>query len=270
MRWLGDQGLEVLPPLTVGAALPWLAGPDEARAQGLQAALCADVDIVWMGRGGSGAARTLAAWASDREAQAPMPQLWGFSDGTTLLAEWARRGGSSWSAPPLTQLGRLDESSRERVMQALAGQVPAFVGLTTVVSGHAAGPLAGGNLAVLASLAGTPHMPDLSGAIVVLEDVGEAAFRVDRMLHQLLFARAFDYAAGIVLGDFTGASEHESQVVARALDDFFGRLGLPCAKGLPVGHGTRNAPLPMGRAGAWSASLRAEAEATLTLTNEAR
>jgi len=271
MGWLNRHGVEVLPPVEVGpGAPPWLAGSDEQRASALRQAFCADVDIVWMGRGGTGAARTLAAWAGlQRAGEAPTARLWGFSDGTTLIAEWARRGWPAWSAPPLTQLGRLDEASQERVLHALAGRVPAFAGLTTMVPGRAEGPLAGGNLTVLASLVGTPQMPSLAGSIVVLEEVGEAAYRVDRMLHQLLFAGAFEGVIGVALGDFSGVSEEESQRVAWALDDFFGRLGLPCAKGLPVGHGTRNAPLPMGCAKAWTALLRAGAEATLMLTNEA-
>ena len=248
VTWLG-QHLEVIAPVhdhnhnhgvaaRDTAVLPWLAGEDRSRARQLAEA---HADCVWMGRGGAGAARTLAVF--DRHE--PI-ELWGFSDGTTLLAEWCRRGWSCWSAPPLTQIPRLDGASIDRLVRALRGEVPAFDGLTTIVPGYAAGPLAGGNLAVLSSLVGTPHMPRLRDAIVVLEDVGEVAYRVDRMLHQLLFSGAFEGVAGIVLGAFIGISEAEVALVRRCLEVFFEALGLPCAMDLPFGHGESNAALPMG------------------------
>jgi len=266
-RWLVDEGHDVRGPSVLGSpsvrevavgGLPWLAGSDGERAARLRHAIDdGGVDVVWMGRGGYGAARTLAAFAEARPACGPnRPWLWGFSDGTTLLAAWAKWGWPGWSAPPLTQLSRLDAPSLARVRLGLAGRVPAFEGLTTIVSGQAEGPLAGGNLTVLASLVGTPQMPSLAGSIVLIEDVGEAAYRVDRSLHQLRFAGAFDGVAGVVLGDFSGVSEAESEATTRCLDDFFGQLALPCAKGLPVGHATRNAPLPMGPADGWSARLQ--------------
>lgn len=236
VTWLSQHREVLLPPHEV--SLPWLAGDDRSRARALTEARA---DCVWMGRGGAGAARTLAVFERDTPIE-----LWGFSDGTTLLGEWCKRGWACWSAPPLTQIARLDAASLARLVLALQGEVPAFEGLTTIVPGHAAGPLAGGNLAVLSSLVGTPHMPRLRDAIVVLEDVGEVAYRVDRMLHQLLFSGAFEGVAGVVLGDFMGIAASEVAVVRQCLEVFFGALGVPCAAGLPFGHGASNAALPMG------------------------
>ena len=238
--WLARH-LDVIMPAespSTAAGLPWLAGDDRCRARALAEA---HADCVWMGRGGTGAARTLAFF----EREAPI-ELWGFSDGTALIGQWCKRGWSCWSAPPLTQIPRLDAPSLERLTLALQGEVPAFEGLTTIVPGYTAGPLAGGNLAVLCSLVGTPHMPRLHDAIVVLEDVGEVAYRVDRMLHQLLFSGAFEGVAGVALGAFTGIAEAEGVLVRQCLEAFFGALGLPCVAGLPFGHGAANAALPMG------------------------
>jgi len=268
-RWLAERDVEVLPPAAVAAhTLPWLAGEDGVRAAHFCAAFREGVDVVWMGRGGSGAARTLAVAEmvgipriADLLA-ARRVRLFGFSDGTTLLSAWAMRGWNAWSAPPLTQIARLDDASRERLERGLAGEVPAFAGLVSIVAGQGVGRLMGGNLAVLGSLVGTPQMPSLAGSIVMFEDIGEAAFRVDRLLHQILFAGAFEGVAGVVLGEFSGLSLRDTLEAQVALDDFFGRLGLPCARGLPLGHGTRNVPLPLG----WSARLEVGTEATLVLS----
>lgn len=273
-RWLVEHDVEVLPPLPFSAGkLPWLAGEDSVRAAHFHAAFRDDVDIVWMGRGGSGAARTLAVAEmvgipsivkGEGAALGKPPRFWGFSDGTTLLSAWATRGWDAWSTPPLTQIARLDEASLERLVLGLNGDVPPFEELVPIVTGRAEGRLMGGNLAVLGSLVGTPQMPSFAGAIVMFEDIGEAAYRVDRLLHQLFFAGAFAGVAGVVLGEFTGLSMRETFEVQVALDDFFVRLGLPCARGLPLGHGTRNVPLPLGR----RATLAVDDRASLSLAGK--
>jgi muramoyltetrapeptide carboxypeptidase len=227
----------------------WLAGPDEARAEALVAAVAARPSGLWMGRGGFGSARTLMR-CRDRldaiQADRPVP-LWGFSDGTVLTSHWARRGWPTWSAPPVSQMARLDGASRERVRLALAGVVPAFEGLRPGRSGVAEGPLAGGNLTVLASLVGTPLMPELTGTVLVLEDVHEPAYRVDRLLFQLRISGGLDGLAGLVIGDFTEVSPRDLVGIERVILELAEDLGVPCAFGLPVGHGTRNSCLPMGR-----------------------
>lgn len=244
-------------------ALPYLAGEDAERATALVDASRSGADILWMGRGGYGGARSLAHLAV---APCPLP-LWGFSDGTALLGHWVGQGWPCWLAPPIVQITRLDGSSRERLARALAGEIAPFDELVALVPGRARGALAGGNLAVLASLVGTPHMPRLAGSILVLEDLGEVAYRIDRMLHQLLFAGAFAGVLGVVLGTFTGVSTSEARLVERSLAGFFSRLGLPCAGELPVGHGDRNAPLPLGRG--WLATLEVGARGVLTVHREA-
>jgi muramoyltetrapeptide carboxypeptidase len=257
LDWLRAEGHEPVlgAPLEVLPEAPWLAASDRARAEALVAASRSDAELLWMGRGGYGAARTLAALAAmGGEGLAATP-LFGFSDGTALLGYWAGRGWSCWSAPPIVQLGRLDGDSRARLRDALEGRVAPFSGLETMLAGVAEGPLVGGNLAVLSSLAGTPAMPRLGGGILVVEDVGEPAYKVDRMLHQLLFSGALEGVVGLVAGAFTGVSADEQERVAAAILAFARRLGAPAARGLPVGHDSANAALPL-EAG-WSARLDA-------------
>lgn len=264
--WLGARGHEVaLPPLLpICERTPWLAATDAVRARALAEATRAGADVVWMGRGGSGAARTLAALAD--EVLAPST-LFGFSDGTTLVAHWQARGWPCWSAPPIVQIARMGDRSQARLEAALGGSaIEPFDQLDPIVVGACEGQLAGGNLAVLASLVGTPMMPRLGGRILVLEEVGEAAYRIDRMLHQLLYAGAFDGVAGVVIGALVGGV-HEH--VAHAVADFARGLGVPCAAGLPVGHASDNAPLPFGSG--WVARLEVGADtARLVVTQEAR
>jgi muramoyltetrapeptide carboxypeptidase len=111
------------------------------------------------------------------------------------------------------------------------------------------GVLAGGNLALVAALAGTPYAPRLDDAILVLEDVNEAVYRVDRMLRQLLLAGLLDGVRGIAFGRCTACAE-ESDDGARTLADVVGEiadtLGVPCALHLPVGHIDDQWTVPLG------------------------
>jgi muramoyltetrapeptide carboxypeptidase len=115
--------------------------------------------------------------------------------------------------------------------------------------GAARGRLAGGNLAVLTALCGTPYFPSLDGAILVLEDINEAIYRIDRMLRQLLLAGVLQGCEAIAFGQCTSCPE-ESDDGARPLDDVLaeiaGILGIPCIAGVPVGHVPDQWTLPLG------------------------
>ncbi len=107
--------------------------------------------------------------------------------------------------------------------------------------------LLGGNLSVFTRLIGTPHMPDLDGAILVVEDVGERPYRLDRMWTHLHLAGVFRKVAGIVLGSFTGCEEREESYSSQdILRELAVTTGLPCAAGFPIGHGDANEPVPLG------------------------
>jgi muramoyltetrapeptide carboxypeptidase len=276
-----EAGAAVLAELGVDVALPdnlfesdgdprsWLAGADATRAERLAAAMAAGVDLVWLVRGGFGSARLLGdvagRWRGAAGGRAPT--LVAFSDGTALLAAWHRAQWPAWSGPPLTQLTRLDELSLARLRAWLkAGHLAPFNELVPMAQGQVRGPCFAANLCVLTSLAGTAHMPDLRGHVLVLEDTGEPPYKIDRMLTQLVQAGALAGVAGVVFGDFTG----DRTVPAAALADldlvfrhFVNDVAIPhgltvCA-GLPVGHGVGNAPLPIGRATAFHAVLTVDA-----------
>ena len=91
-----------------------------------------------------------------------------------------------------------------------------------------------GNLAVAAALCGTPYFPDTTGKVLILEEVGEAPYRIERTLTQLHLAGAFDHCAGIIFGNFTGCGEVPE--VMAVLQDFTEKVTCPVFYGLPHGH----------------------------------
>src|SRR4029077_7111763 len=108
----------------------------------------------------------------------------GFSDGTALLATAARAGLASIHGPVVTQLANLGAGDQRALFALLETAGPSVVldGLEEVIPGRARGPLLGGNLEVFSRLVGTPHLPDLAGAILFFEDLGERPYRLDRLL----------------------------------------------------------------------------------------
>ncbi|MCA9600795.1 MAG: LD-carboxypeptidase [Myxococcales bacterium] len=228
------------------------AGPDDVRLGVIHDALRDDSIVALVAaRGGEGATRLLPGLDLDLVARA-RKLLVGFSDITALHAAWRRAGVASLHANVITSLGRGTDDDARPWFDAVEGHPPAgWTDLESLSDERAAvtveGPLVGGNLAVLAALAGTPHALDAHGAIVCLEDVGERPYRIDRMLTTLLESRAFDGALGFVLGDFTGAEPGADGVTARdVLTERLGALRVPVFAGAPMGHGERNSPLPLG------------------------
>ena len=233
----------------------YFAATDAHRAAHLREALTADgYSAVWMVRGGSGLTRLLPHLEGLR-LRADRPII-GFSDVTALFCALHREGaGPLLHAPVLHSLASTDPSDREALWAMLRGEPAAPLAGTTWVGGGAEGWLCGGNLCLLAALCGTPWQLDARGAILVLEEVGEHPFRIDRMLQQVVSAGVLEGAAGIVLGEMVGSDAPEG--ADWALRDVFMEhlqpLGVPVLADLPFGHGTRNHPFP------WGATARIQA-----------
>lgn len=231
----------------------FLAGPDDRRLAELSAALADDqARAVVMARGGYGLMRILPF--VDPGALAARPRLLvGFSDGTALLGLSARAGVAAVHGPVLTQLGNLSADDQRALFRLMEEPSPGLLldQLDELMPGRARGRLLGGNLEVFSRLVGTPYLPDLDGAILFFEDLGERPYRIDRLVTYLDLAGLFGGAAGIVLGDFSSCREPEptragSPTVEEVLVERFGRLAIPVALGGAFGHGTRNLALPYG------------------------
>lgn len=228
----------------------FLAGDDATRLADLHAAFAeTDVRAVFCLRGGWGSPRLLAH-IDGALLRANIKPFIGYSDITALHALLQREGLVSFHAPmPASDLvidGGEDDAAAlfELLLQPLpAGHVfaPTLLPGAWHVGGVAAGRLVGGNLSLIASLCGTPWVLDARGAIVFLEDVSEALYRVDRLLTQLRHSGLLAAAAGFLLGSFT--EDADPGVV---LHEHFAALGKPVLAGWPAGHGRPNRALPLG------------------------
>ena len=194
-------------------------------------------------RGGYGAMRLLPSL------RFTTPKLLvGFSDVTALHLAAQKHGWRSVHAPVLTQLGKQPTDVVERLFAVLEGQpVSPLPGTRTVSRGVAEGPLLGGNLSVLTRLIGTPWMPELCGSVLLIEDVGEQPYRLDRMWMHLRLAGLLEGVRGVAFGEFTGCDEKDAGYTsADVLDELASKLGVPCAAGFRIGHGDVNQPVLLG------------------------
>lgn len=231
----------------------FLAGSDERRLAELSSALAdPDAVAVAIARGGHGALRLLPRLDA-APLRAHPKTMFGFSDGTALLAWCAHSGVASVHGPVATQLGRLPAEDREALFRLLEEPSPGVLleGLADLVPGRVRGPLVGGNLEVFSRLLGTPFLPPLDGAILFIEDRGERPYQVDRQLAHLDLAGVFSAVSAVVVGDFAGCVEPETTragvpTAVEVLEERLGRLAIPVALGALVGHGTRNRALPYG------------------------
>ncbi|WDZ88210.1 S66 peptidase family protein [Micromonospora cathayae] len=252
---LTGWGLRPVPAPNAYARHGYLAGADELRAADLNTAF-ADPGVrgIICTRGGYGAQRIvdaidLAAVRRDPKVVA------GFSDITALqLALWrgARLAGvhgpgAAWRDD------RTPLRSAESLHAALMTTEPVTViadeteeTFPVRVPGRATGTLLGGNLCLLAASVGTPDQPDLTGAVLLVEDVQEPPYKVDRMLTQLRRAGLLDGVAGVAVGQFTDCADGWDTTVVDVLLDRLGDLGVPVLGGLPVGHGPGQLTVPVG------------------------
>ena len=234
----------------------YLAGEPEARAGAfVRAVRDPSVAAIIAARGGYGCADLLPLLPADDIARHPKLVV-GYSDVTALLAFLTRRCGIVAVHGPCVAAGLhagpagYDDSTFVRALT--SGEplgVLAAASLDSLVDGEAFGPLHGGNLTQLAASLGTPYaFEPPTGSVLLLEDVGERPYRVDRLLTQLRLAGVFDRARAVVFGQFPGCDEPDGSVTARdaaarALRGFRG----PVVWGLPAGHTTGPAlTLPLG------------------------
>jgi muramoyltetrapeptide carboxypeptidase len=230
-----------------------LAGSDEERAADLTWALQdPEVRAVWFARGGYGTLRLLPHLDLTALRQRPRLLL-GFSDLTALFAPVVRYARiPAYYGPVLADLVRRNRVDRRCLNQVLARPQGPFrhrlPARATLVPGRARGPLVGGCLSLLQALVGTPFEPDYRGAILLLEEVGEAAYRIDRMLTHLRLAGRLDRVAGIVIGQMVGCgpAPRGGRPLGRVLREALQDLDIPVVRGLRVGHGSRSLTLPLG------------------------
>jgi muramoyltetrapeptide carboxypeptidase len=229
----------------------YFAGSDTHRLADLNTfAADATIDGVWCIRGGYGTMRLLDGIDYDAWQRHPKALI-GYSDITALHAAISQRAALVTFHGP-TARGTLTPFSLASLLSAtVAGTDSAGTATDalTLQSGRAEGRLVGGNLSLIASLIGTRYEPSFDGAILVLEDVNEAVYRLDRMFTQLRLSGSLDQLAGIALGRFTEIPE-ESATESRPLLDLLYELAdqcaVPCLADLPIGHTPDQWTIPLG------------------------
>jgi muramoyltetrapeptide carboxypeptidase len=227
----------------------YLAGSDARRIAELKSAIASGARAIVAARGGYGLSRIahLVDWA--RMERDP-PWIVGFSDLTVLHVEAWRRGIASVHGPMVCSLGRATEEARRQWIATLEDPTGerAWTGLSTWRRGHAEGTLVGGNLAILHACAAASRLRIPKGAVVLLEDIGERPYRVDRMLTNLITGGHLARASAFAIGDFTDCDAGPDRATIEAvLRERLGKLGVPIVAGLPIGHGARNDALVLGR-----------------------
>jgi muramoyltetrapeptide carboxypeptidase len=226
----------------------YLAGKDEDRRRQLaQAWTDPDCKGVVCVRGGWGAARLLEQWIWPTV----VPKwLIGFSDITALLWSLGLQGISGVHGPLLTTLAQEPDWSCQRLFDWLEGREIEPLQGQGWGQGVTQGYLLPANLTVATHLLHTPLQPPLTDVILALEDVGEAPYRLDRLLTQWRMAGLLAQVKGIALGRFSRCqppADLPSLTVEQVLRDRLRDLGVPIVSGLPFGHDGVNAALPVGQ-----------------------
>ena len=230
-----------------------LAGDDRERAAELQACFAdPGVKAIFSARGGYGCGRLLPLL--DFKAIARTPKVFvGFSDETFLLNALLDLAGMVSFHGPMVAMDfarGLTPRSLDHMQRLLKGELAGFEleARESVHPGTADGEVIGGCLSVLVATIGTPYAPKFDGRILFLEDTGEKAYRIDRMLVQLRQAGALARVAGIVFGAIRAidGDESENRLIARFVAEQTAGLGCPVIYGIEAGHGTENFTIPFG------------------------
>ncbi|HXE71501.1 MAG TPA: LD-carboxypeptidase, partial [Candidatus Nitrosotenuis sp.] len=248
---LQGRGYRVRRGRHAGGRLHYLAGTDpERRADLLEALGDPEVAAVFCARGGYGCMRLLP--------DLPLPERWpvflGYSDITALHLFFLARGRLVFHGPlalpdlgaprphgpTLAHLWGMLEGTLKPPLVLPGFCLPGFPPRRTLRPGRARGPLVGGNLSLMAALMGSGLLPDLRGAILLLEDVDEAPYRLDRCLQQLRLAGILEGLAGLVLGPFTLPQGRLRPRYREELEGLYQDLGrwlrVPAFAGFPCGH----------------------------------
>lgn len=244
-----------------------MAGSDEIRAKNIEALVKnKNVGTLWFARGGYGATRLLSILEQKKVAsflKKDPKLLIGFSDVTALhLYFYQKLGLPSLHAPmPATKRwATLSTKTKGLLRSFIDGSFDPKKNpyteswntkLVKPIKSDREGILLGGNLSLIASLVGTPYLPNFKNAILFLEDCGEAPYRVDRMLTQLSSAGILKNLQGVVLGDFEADVMYTNPKIEKSywkptLRERFLDYNIPVLENVPVGHGKYNEPLPLG------------------------
>lgn len=228
-----------------------LAGSADERAAELEGAFADPaVDAVMCLRGGYGSGQLLPLLDLERIAASAKPLI-GMSDITHLHVPLAAAGAACLWGPMVVKHASASEYTASAFARALSGRSytvgAARVSAVTIVPGRVRAPLTGGTTSILCATLGTPWELETEGRLLLLEEVGEEPYRIDRLLTQLGQAGKLAPATGFVVSehrDCAPARPERSQTLMQVLRRHLEPLGKPCLYGLPLGHGEHLATVP--------------------------
>jgi muramoyltetrapeptide carboxypeptidase len=260
LEYLVQSGYRICEGRAVRSQFGYLAGSDEERAQDFNSFFQnPEIKAIICSRGGYGSARILAK--IDYTVVQQNPKIFvGYSDITVLqLALFQKCRLVTFSGPMVAMdLGRgLEPYTEHSFWQQMT--LPAEhsfhmqeIAIPPVVyrNGFAEGRLVGGCLTSLNNLLGTGYLPDFSDSILILEDVAEEIYKIDRYLLQLLQAGILARIRGLVFGQFIDCHQPQGEKPSLTLDEVFryysDRLKVPVMANFPYGHGRMKFTLPLG------------------------
>jgi muramoyltetrapeptide carboxypeptidase len=250
VKYLEGLGYRVKVGTNVGKNHGYLAGTDQERIDDIHSMFKdKTVKAIFTLRGGYGAFRLLDK--IDYRLIKNNPKIFvGYSEITALQMAFLEKAGLITFAGPMVAVDFYDEVSSftsEFFWETITSnkkigkiKYPENQKLPFLQKGSASGRIVGGNLAVFAALLGTPYFPNLTGKILIIEDIGELPYRVDRLLNQLRLSGTFKKVKGIILGRFVDCHEHDPNkktlTLGEVISDYIGTLKIPSIYTFPHGH----------------------------------
>jgi muramoyltetrapeptide carboxypeptidase len=260
VKYLESLGYRVKIGNNVGKNHGYLAGTDQERVDDIHSMFKdKTVKAIFTLRGGYGAFRLLDK--IDYKVIKNNPKVFvGYSEITSLQMAFFEKAGLMTFAGPMVAVDFYDEVSdytNELFWATITSnkklgklKYPENQKLPFLQKGIASGRLIGGNLAVFTALLGTPYFPNLTGKILMIEDIGELPYRVDRLLNQLRLSGAFKKVKGIMLGRFVDCHEHDPNkktlTLGEVISDYIGTLKIPSIYTFPHGHIKDFVTIPFG------------------------
>lgn len=250
VKYLESLGYRVKVGQHVGKNHGYLAGNDEERLEDLHSMFKdKNVNAIFNVRGGYGAFRLLDK--IDYRLIRNNPKIFvGYSEMTSLQMAFLEKAGLVTFAGPMVAVDFHDEISPytcENFWATITSnkkpsklKYPEVEKLPYLKKGSASGRVIGGNLAVLAALLGTEYFPNPTGKILMIEEIGELPYRVDRMLNQLKLSGVLKKIKGIILGRFVDCNEHDPEKKTLSLGEviqhYIGSVEVPSIYTFPHGH----------------------------------
>lgn len=260
VKYLESLGYRVKVGANINKSHGYLAGSDQERLDDLHSMFKdKNVKAIFSLRGGYGAFRLLDK--IDYRLVKNNPKIFvGYSEITALQMAFLEKAGLVTFAGPMVAVDFYDEVSpftNEMFWNVITSNkkigklsYPENQKLPFLQKGNSSGRIIGGNLAVFTHLLGTPYFPNLTGKILMIEDIGELPYRVDRMLNQLRLAGVFKKVKGIILGRFVDCHEHDPNkktlTLGEVIADYINPVKVPSIYTFPHGHIKDFVTIPFG------------------------